>query len=284
LCYRLPMGFSTFLAPRVSRSAFSFRTLVALAPLPIFLSGCVVSCNDQDGDFTECDNGNCYVGGGFASDGGANSGGSSVGGAAPVCDPSLTVCACSESSECSAGLDCIDGKCVSACGFDFECADAEVCADGQCVAACDEGECASNYECVGGACLPDTSNPECTTPTDCQGLPCIDGFCTTACITNADCPEDFLCAAATGTCFQDLGPTPVCSDDVPCAGEGQACTDGFCRYSCATLEECKLIDSRFDACDASVCKTDDEVNPECGLGLPCDPAAPCVSNECVQPL
>jgi hypothetical protein len=256
---------------------FSMRPLALLASLPVFVSGCIVVGPDDDG----CDD-SCYQGG-SSSIGGADQGGGNVGGSAPACDPSLAACPCSETAECSAGLDCIDNTCVSACGFDFECADAEVCANGQCVPMCDEaGQCgAPGYACVGGGCLPDAENPVCSSPTDCQGLPCVDGFCTTACATNADCDPDYLCEAATGTCFQDLGPTPVCSEAAPCAGEGQTCLDGFCRYSCTTLEGCKLIDSRFDACDASVCKTDEELNPECGLGLSCPGDAPCVSNECV---
>ena len=269
----------------MSSSPFGSRawlknSFVWLAPLPVFLSGCVVSCNDGNDDFGCGDS--CYEGG-YTSNGGANAGGQNAGGADAVCDPALAACPCSETADCSEGLNCIDNKYVTACGFDFECADAEVCANGQCVGSCDEaGQCSSpGYACVGGACLPDAENPLCETPTDCQGLPCVDGFCTSACITNADCEADYLCEAATGTCFPDLGPTPVCSESLPCTGEGQTCEDGYCRYSCTTLEECKLIDSRFDACDAEICKTDDEVSPECGLDLACPGGEPCVSNECV---
>ena len=168
--------------------SISLRTLAALAPLPLFISGCVVSCNDGNDDFG-CDD-SCYEGG-YAAVGGADQGGGNVGGAAPACDPSVAACPCVEVGDCSDGLECIDEKCVLACGFDFECTDAEVCANGQCVAACDEaGQCpAPGYACVGGGCLPDADNPTCTTPTDCQGLPCVDGFCTSACITNADCKD-----------------------------------------------------------------------------------------------
>ena len=257
----------------------SLQVAATLASLPVLLSGCIVYGGDGHHG---CED-SCYEGGSSAN-GGADQGGGDVGGAPAVCDPSLAACPCSDTADCGEGLDCIDDKCVSACGFDFECADAEVCANGQCVPVCDEaGQCGEpGYACVGGACLADPLNPQCSSPTDCQGSPCVDGFCTSACITNADCAADFLCEAASGTCFQDLGPTLVCSDAIPCAGEGQTCSDGFCRYACATVQDCKLIDARFDACDAAVCKTDEELNPECGLGLPCAGEAPCVSNECVE--
>jgi len=258
----------------------SLRTFVLLAPVPVFLSGCIVSYDDD----YDCNDGNCYQGG-YNASGGANPGGGNVGGeggAGAVCDPAVVVCPCSDTSECSEGLDCVDNKCLDACGFDFECGDAEVCADGQCVDVCNsDGLCDVGYACVGGGCLPDPLNPICSTPTDCAGMPCVDGFCTTACLTNADCPESFLCEAATGACFPDLGPTPLCGPEAACTGEGQTCSpEGFCRYACETLEECKLIDARFDACDAGVCKTDEELNPECGLGIPCEEAQACVSNEC----
>jgi hypothetical protein len=259
----------------------SLRTLVFLAPVPAFLSGCVI----YDDDY-RCNNDDCYQGGnspiGGANAGAGNVGGQGEGGAAAACDQSVVVCPCSDASECAEGLDCVDNKCLDGCGFDFECGDAEVCADGQCVDVCNsDGLCGEGYACVGGGCLPDPENPICTTPTDCAGLPCVDGFCTTACLTNADCAEDFLCEAATGTCFPDLGPTPLCGPETACTGEGQTCSaEGFCRYACETVEECKLIDARFDACDADVCKTDEELNPECTLGLPCAAPQVCVSNEC----
>ena len=41
--------------------SISLRTLAALAPLPLFISGCVVSCNDGNDDFG-CDD-SCYEGG-----------------------------------------------------------------------------------------------------------------------------------------------------------------------------------------------------------------------------
>jgi hypothetical protein len=69
----------------------------------------------------------------------------------------------------------------------------------------------------------------------------------------------------------------------PCSGEGQGCgDDGYCHYGCLTVEECKLIDARFDACDQGVCKTDEELDPACWFGEPCLSGAPCVSNECVE--
>ncbi len=258
----------------------SLHAVFVLAPVCVALSGCVVSCQSpSDDDCVDCNEGGSWAYGGSYGQG-ASGGAGGEGGAVP-CDPSLLACECQTDAECAAGLSCVGSTCLPACGFDFECGDAHVCAEGQCVPACDpDFPCAEHFVCTGGACLPDASNPECSSPTDCSGLPCVDGFCTTACLSHADCGVGELCEESSGACILDQGPVPVCSAELPCPGAGQTCLDGFCRYACETLEECKLIDARFDACDANVCKTDTELNPECTLGVPCPAGELCVSNEC----
>ena len=62
---------------------------------------------------------------------------------------------------------------------------------------------------------------------------------------------------------------------------GEVCeSDGFCHYPCTSLNQCKLIDNRFVACDG-VCKTDQEVNPQCTLTMPCPTGKTCISNTCL---
>lgn len=278
--------------------AARLRATLLLLPIAVLASGCVVSCNDGNSDYSCdeekcCDEWGCYPidddgdgQGGFSGTGGYAAGGAAEGGAAPSCDPALLVCACVDASECGAGQACLDGQCLDACVFDYECAESQVCADGRCVAACDaDVPCPAGSYCQGGGCLQDPSYVECQVPSDCLEGTCVDGLCATLCDANSVCPEGELCDAATGACFSDPTPTPACDEQTPCAGEGQSCfDDGYCHYGCAVVEDCKLIDARFDACDEGVCKTDEELSPACSYELPCADGSPCVSNQCAGPV
>jgi hypothetical protein len=206
-------------------------------------------------------------------------------GGGPTCVGTDVVCGCSSKSDCPSDEYCIDGLCLDGCNHDFECGSGKVCADGKCVDGCsDNAPCAAGYVCVGGGCEVDTSNPQCTSPSDCGGMPCVNGLCTTGCMTNAECPSGELCSATTHTCFDDPTPKPLCNGSMMCPGQGQVCgADGYCHYPCSNLTECKLIDNRFVACDMSICKTEEEIDPECDLDHPCPGTAVCVSNACVQP-
>ena len=265
----------------------AFFVCISVASL---LGGCLIF-DDGPNDDGECFGGCCddeapgCQGGSDTVGGGGQGGTGGVGGSGGAggeagCDPSLVVCACEDASNCAEGLACLDGDCIEVCIFDFECADGEVCADGACVPSCNT-ECALGEVCVAGACLP-SETPECVTGADCESGVCVNGACTSACETHADCPEDELCQASSGTCITDTSPTPSCSEELPCTGEGQTCIDGTCRYECEALTECKLIDSRFDACDAGLCKTQEEVAPECTFDSPCASGAPCISNACAD--
>ncbi|MBK6515398.1 MAG: hypothetical protein IPG04_15070 [Polyangiaceae bacterium] len=270
--------------------------MLLLLPTALFASGCVISCNDgSDGYQCDeekcCDEWGCYPidddgQGGSDGTGGFGSGGAAQGGAPAACDPALFVCACGDSSECALGLACLDGQCLEACTFDYECADGQVCADGRCVAACDaESPCAPGTFCQGGGCLVDDAYVECASASDCAGGACVAGLCTTLCASNAGCPEGELCDAASGSCFADPTPTPACDEVTPCAGDAQSCfDDGYCHYGCVVVEDCKLIDARFDACDEGVCKTAEELSPACSFELPCADGSPCVSNQCAGPV
>lgn len=292
------------LRPEVMSTARLARAFFFLLPLPLFASGCVISCVGDDSNDVSCNadvccdangcwpieqggsgQGNGSQGGasqGGASQGGASQGAGGAGGGAPVCDPAQNLCPCVDGA-CDGGLSCVGGDCVEACLFDYECQDGQLCANGLCSPSCsDASPCLTGYACVGGACLLDPSSPQCGQNSDCDGQICVDGVCRAACSKNADCLAGEVCAAPEGGCVPDTSPTPACSAQVACAGQGQFCDDsGYCRYACNTLEECKLIDARFDACDANVCKTQEELSPACTFEMPCPNGEACVSNTCV---
>lgn len=220
---------------------------------------------------------------GASGQGGAgNSGAGGAGGAG--CDPEVTTCTCEEMG-CPADLDCIDGLCLDGCNHTFECGPGKVCANGQCAIGCDEDNpCVqAGTTCDKGVCVPDPANPVCDAATPCPtGEACINGLCFPECEVHADCDDGFLCNSLTGACMPDPSPTPLCDDQTMCPGVGQVCwSDGYCRYTCQNLQECKLIDNRFEACDMGICKTEEEIDPECDLQNPCPNGLDCISNHCL---
>jgi hypothetical protein len=277
-----------------------------LLAMPIVAAGCN-GCNsgnlvcDANGECTICDSYGCHSanpepngstgqGQGGNGQGGGGQGGSGQGGGSttqtgtgggPACDPATTTCSCTDVSQCAPGDSCLGGLCLPGCNHDYECGVGKVCANGLCTAGCStEVTCATGYKCVAGACLVDAQNPQCTGPSDCGGMLCVGGLCTTACKANKDCAPGELCDSVTGSCFPDPTPKPVCTST--CPGAGQVCgADGYCHYSCTTVNACKLIDNRFVACDAGFCKTQEEVSPDCDLTHPCPNNGTCISNKCV---
>lgn len=218
--------------------------------------------------------------------GGSAAGGAGGAGGAAPCDPAVTACACGANDTCTtAGTTCINGLCVPGCEHSYQCGAGEVCANGACVAGCDaQTPCAAGYTCSKGACELDPANPQCGVdkPCDKAGDVCVGGLCTTPCKANTDCGAGAICDGVSGSCIPDPSPKAGCNlTDKPCTGAGQVCeSDGYCHYPCTTPDECKLIDSRFVACN-QVCKTQEEVSPECGLNMPCPAGKDCISNKCL---
>lgn len=261
--------------------------LAVLGLMMVAVSGCIIIDDDDCNGFGECQSGDTGGGvfgaGGSGGAAGGAGGEGGLGGTTPGCDSSAVLCPCAEDGACEEGLACIEGNCAVPCNFDFECQSQEVCAAGQCVLACGpEAACPAGYDCVGTACLPDPDSFECEQGADCATGYCVNGDCTSPCALNTDCPAGELCEISSGTCVDDTSPTPSCSDEQPCAGDGQNCLEGVCRYGCESLEACKLIDGRFDACDAGVCKTQEEVAPQCTFSEPCASGALCISNVCIE--
>ena len=270
----------------------------------------MAACNGCNGGDLVCDNaGHCQICDSFGchdanqgttagttSGGGGTGGHASTGtntgsttatgtgstGSGSTCDPSTMACDCKVKSDCPSTEYCINGHCLAGCDHDFQCGVGKVCDNGACVNGCSAtAPCATGYVCTNGACEVDTSHPQCTSPTDCGGMPCVNGLCTTGCKTNTDCGAGKLCDAGTHTCFDDPTPKPLCGGMMMCPGAGQVCgPDGYCHYPCSTVAECKLHDSRFVACDMSICKTQDELMPQCDLANPCPNGQSCISNHC----
>jgi hypothetical protein len=216
-------------------------------------------------------------------------GGGTTGTGGSACDDEVTTCGCETSDDCSADLDCVGGLCVDGCDFSYECGAGNVCANGACVPGCDDAaDCGAGYTCDldKGICVVDPANPECSDTIDLPPCPeaqeCENGLCVTPCTTNAECPAGEICDATAGHCVDDPSPQPVCGGEVQCTGVGQVCMDdGYCHYPCTDVNECKLIDSRFVACEASTCKTEEEVDPECSVNDPCPDGQDCISNTCI---
>jgi hypothetical protein len=279
------------------------RWITARAPAALFLmaataaTGCggcddaTVQCDANGENCEVCDAYGCHpaepgTGSGGSGQGGATGAGGS-GGSAPACDPAVTTCPCDAEGACPEGTQCIEGLCLAGCDFSYECGPGKVCANGQCALGCDDGSpCPeAGTTCENGVCVVDPLNPACSDQTPCAGAGeiCVDGVCATGCATHADCAAGEVCNAATGACILDPSPQPGCGAvGAACGGVGQQCmADGYCHYPCTTVEACQLIDNRFIACDTGICKTEEEVSPECTIEDPCPAGQDCISNSCL---
>jgi hypothetical protein len=287
-----------FLRPYFAKVLAPSAFFIALSLAGAGYSGCgggpesTIEC-DENGVCFICDNNGCTPanpsvgqggGGGGGGEGGSGgaAGSGGTGGQAP-CDPNLATCSCDDNADCPADLLCIDGLCINACNTTQECGGGKVCVNGKCEAGCSaQDPCETGYACVKGYCEPDTANPQCTAQKPCpDGEICIAGICQTPCTTNSNCPVGEVCDYENGGCIPNPSATPNCGPDKPCSGSAQCGADGYCHYPCTTVTECKLIDSRFNFCDQNICKTEEEVNPECTLQNPCPTGKDCVSNKCL---
>ena len=195
---------------------------------------------------------------------------------------SVTTCPCDDQGECSGDLQCVSGLCIHGCEFSYQCGAGKVCANGECEIACDEvTPCPTAYTCDKGVCVPDPNNPQCSDAQPCASGVCKDGICSTECTTNTDCATGEICDSVGGVCVPDPSPTAGCGASQACVGIQQCMADGYCHYACSTVQECKLIDVRYDYCDQNMCKTEEEMNPECTIDQPCPQGQDCISNECL---
>jgi hypothetical protein len=268
-----------------------------LAPL-FALLGAFAACGDPDStpDVTGGMTASTGTGGSGGSAGsstasGGEGGGGGAGGASP-CDSATAACPCKLQGECGDGALCVDGLCITPCDFSYQCGGDKVCANGECVTKCDGAfPCEAGYKCTKGICVPDPASPQCGAGVPCpSGEMCVGGLCTTACSKNADCGPGEVCEWSSGSCIEDPSAQPVCTMTAECKSViPQVCgQDGFCHFVCdpATVDmgvgQCKSIDSRFVKCDNGVCKTQEEVSPECTTQQPCkEVGKDCISNKCI---
>lgn len=223
--------------------------------------------------------GNGGAGGMVETGGSGGTGG--MGGQTP-CDSQITTCGCKETADCVSDMLCIDGLCVVGCNNSFECSAGKVCVNGKCEVGCNaQNPCDTGQTCYKGFCIPDPTNPECTANNPCKsGQTCINGVCHSNCTKNADCPAGEVCDSTTGGCIPNPSPIPSCGPNKPCPGTAQCGSGGYCQFPCTDVNACKLIDSRYSACEVNICKVEEEVNPQCTLGKPCPAGKDCISNKC----
>lgn len=200
--------------------------------------------------------------------------------AAAPCDPTQSTCPC-DNGACPSGKVCINDLCIVGCNFSYECGSGNVCANGACVPGCDTSQpCATGYTCTNGACQLDPANPQCSASTPCPSPEvCSGGVCAVQCTTNSQCAAGDVCDGASNTCITNPSPTPVCSASTPCPTGEDCLSDGFCHYPCTTTAQCVLIDNRF-TCSGGYCKTQEEINLQCTLTMPCPAGKTCISNTC----
>ncbi len=216
-----------------------------------------------------------------------------TGGVMP-CDPASAVCPCMLSVDCGGGSQlCLNGICIEPCDFSYQCGPGNVvCANGQCADKCDaQLPCPEpGYKCSKGVCVPDPQNPQCSMDKPCPDgtMVCVGGLCTSACTQNSDCAPGDVCNWNTGTCMADPSIQPACSQDSECqSAQPQKCAGlGFCYFVCDPASPtadmfCKSIDNRLVKCDQGLCKTQEELTPQCTTQIPCPVGQDCINNKCL---
>jgi hypothetical protein len=137
--------------------------------------------------------------------------------------------------------------------------------------------------CTKGACQT-TGGGSCTGDTSCGGATphCVGGQCVPACDPNAanTCGDGKFCNQ--GACVPDTRPHPTCTSnsDCPSTGPARACVEGFCRFTCSSIDQCLHIDARLAVCSNSICKTSVEGQPQCTTKVDCSAGLDCISNLC----
>jgi hypothetical protein len=294
----------------MARFALSASLRLALGAVAALFAGIALPACDCRGSELQCDDsGACWVcdaygcrpatpspggsggqGGAAGQGGGAGQGGAAgqagaggEGGSGP-CDPTTTVCPCADDGSCTDGLACVGGLCIDPCTYSYECGPGKLCANGECVDGCSDSlPCDAGFTCDKGVCVPDQANPQCGVDANCPNQPatCEQGICLAACESSTDCPMGQVCDGAAGGCIDDPSPKPACQLSSECVGIQVCLDDGYCHYPCDSLQACKLIDNRFVACEAGVCRLAEEIDPECTLEKPCPSGQDCISNECL---
>lgn len=209
-----------------------------------------------------------------------------------VCNPASRRCepsgSCREDRDCTtAGEVCVAGSCrpsSTLCRFNYQCSAGQECVDGRCLAQCRPGADAGPGACPAGQVC---TNGYCQYPTggtcDCApGLICSNGVCLRPCMDDAQCGSGNFCDH--GVCrVDDRRPAPFCTPPANGCAPGSVCVDGVCRISCpgGTAEECLRRDVNFNQCDAQrICRYSNEANPQCQRNVDCPTGQICVNALC----
>lgn len=197
-------------------------------------------------------------------------------------------CPCTpQGKECAQNEVCSAGFCTSnpICKYSSECGDGKVCADGQCLTDCGSGQaCANGFVCQQGLCKQDpNAGKTCAKNADCAMTEvCVGGKCATSCTGTGQgtCAQGLVCNQ--GACVPNLGPIGECGNGgTTMCNANQQCIGGYCKYTCSSDQECKLIDTRIGYCGKDmVCRTATEAHPECTLSSECTGGKLCVANAC----
>ncbi|NIR34990.1 MAG: hypothetical protein GWO22_02830 [Actinobacteria bacterium] len=192
-----------------------------------------------------------------------------------------------EGSLCGdAGGQCVDCQCALPCatGEFGGCPTGriEVEIDGACFCVaprCTEETCGMETLEVGGevVCSPDEDGlPSCTCKSNECTFPCDGVVCSDGSVCNPDtgrcvvddcrgfgCPDGEICEISSLSCVPD-----PCGEDVVCAAD-EACRDGVCEPSCATVdcpsgEVCRRGSCVVDQCDGVSCPSGQRCDEETG--------------------
>lgn len=178
---------------------------------------------------------------------------------------------CSDTTQCQAGFQCVQGVCTPSCSGTKPCPTGYTC-DAQ------KGVCTGNP-------TPCTDNSMCT-----GGNLCVEGHCVAPC-TNGSCGAGLVCVA--GGCIPDQKPQFVCATE----GQQDACKSGSlclhhnCYIACdldASMS-CKNAD-QFNICKSvstmtgtySVCGSSANLGSDCDLtqGKSCSAGLICIDGYC----
>jgi hypothetical protein len=211
-------------------------------------------------------------------------GGVCISGKCVACGGTNGPCACDSKNTCDQGQICSEGYCTAVsntCKYSSECAMGKVCADGQCLQDCSMGQmCSSSTICDKGVCKPDPNTNNCKTNGDCgMGQVCAQGKCAPQCTSDAMCGAGKFCDQ--GACVTDNRPVTQCGGITGnMCDVNQQCIGGYCKYTCSTDQECKLIDARIGYCGKDkVCRTQAEATAECLQSSDCMGKI-CIANVC----
>lgn len=199
---------------------------------------------------------------------------------------------CKSDKDCAvpAGSKCLSGKCTEPkdqCADTTQCPAGLSCVDGACTPACSASKpCPTGFACdtAKGVC---TENPTpCTTSSQCTGgNVCVDEHCVAPCGPNNACAPGLVCLD--GGCTPDEKPVFTCQVDGvqdSCAAQS-ICLRHSCYIGCdadAGTEACKNAD-QFNVCKPVT--TSSGTFHVCGsdtnLGTDCDPTQ---GRNCTAPL